>query len=325
VTHHTLHLGDCREILQTLPEQSVHCCVTSPPYFGLRDYGMAEQIGLEPTPEQFVAELVAVFREVRRVLRDDGTLWLNLGDSYFSTTKGSGGSNPETSPKQAWKGSENGQGGYSVKLSSGNLPIKPKDLIGIPWRVAFALQADGWYLRQDIIWHKPNPMPESVTDRCTKAHEYVFLLSKSARYYYNSDSIKVQASHPETVAGIQRPSIEPLYLETGNKGAGRYRCNLHNQAPREMVNRRSVWTIATQPYSGAHFATFPPSLVEPCILAGCPVGGTVLDPFSGSATTGQVALANARNYIGCELNPEYHELAQRRLDGAQLGLPLTPP
>jgi DNA modification methylase len=314
MTHPTLHLGDCREILQTLPEQSVHCCVTSPPYFGLRDYGMTEQIGLEPTPEQFVAELVAVFREVRRVLRDDETLWLNLGDSYagagYSNHANTGGAQVE-------------QGGKQRHLTGTGL--KNKDLIGIPWRVAFALQADGWYLRQDIIWHKPSPMPESVTDRCTKAHEYVFLLSKSARYYYNSDSIKVQASDPETLAGKQRPSIEPLYLETGNKGAGRYRCNLHNQAPREMVNRRSVWTIATQPYKGAHFATFPPALVEPCILAGCPVGGTVLDPFSGSATTGQVALANARSYVGCELNPDYHELAQQRLDGAQLGLPLTTP
>jgi site-specific DNA-methyltransferase (adenine-specific) len=331
---HTLQLGDCREILQTLPEQSVHCCVTSPPYFGLRDYGMAEQIGLEPTPEQFVAELVAVFREVRRVLRDDGTLWLNLGDSYAS----SGVSGKQASTSKLGKGCDGsirragGQPGPNPKMMDqvfGRAPtpegLKTKDLIGIPWRVAFALQSDGWYLRQDIIWHKPNPMPESVTDRCTKAHEYVFLLSKSARYYYNADSIKIQATDPETMAGIQRPSIEPLYLETGNKGAGRYRCNLHNQAPREMVNRRSVWTIATQPYKGAHFATFPPALVEPCILAGCPVGGTVLDPFSGSATTGQVALANARNYIGCELNPEYHELAQRRLDGAQLGLPLTTP
>jgi site-specific DNA-methyltransferase (adenine-specific) len=321
VTHHTLHLGDCREILQTLPEQSVNCCVTSPPYFGLRDYGMAEQIGLEPTPEQFVAELVAVFREVRRVLRDDGTLWLNLGDSYFSTTKGSGGSNPETSPKQAWKGSENGQGGYSVKLSSGNLPIKPKDLIGIPWRVAFALQADGWYLRQDIIWHKPNPMPESVTDRCTKAHEYVFLLSKSARYWYDAAAIKEQAM----TAGRTGWGFTQDHTPKPRSGSGTNERIRYQEPRHEDRNRRSVWTIATQPYSGAHFATFSPALVEPCILAGCPIDGTVLDPFSGSATTGQVALANARNYIGCELNPEYHELAQRRLDGAQLGLPLTPP
>ena len=312
---HTLHLGDCRQILRTLPEQSVHCCVTSPPYFGLRDYGMDEQIGLEPTPEQFVAELVAVFREVRRVLRDDGTLWLNLGDSYNAYNANRGAS---TSISDGTAGRNHPQHRQGLTTST----LKNKDLIGIPWRVAFALQADGWYLRQDIIWHKPNPMPESVTDRCTKAHEYVFLLSKSARYYYNADSIKIQATDPETMAGKQRPSIEPLYLETGNKGAGRYRCNLHNQAPREMVNRRSVWTVATKPYKGAHFATFPPALVEPCILAGCPVGGTVLDPFSGSATTGQVALSNDRNYIGCELNPEYHELAQQRLDGAQLGLGL---
>jgi DNA modification methylase len=282
MTQHTLHLGDCREIMQTLPEQSVNCCVTSPPYFGLRDYGMAEQIGLEPTPERFVADLVAVFREVKRVLRDDGTLWLNLGDSYASS----------------------------------------KQLIGIPWRVAFALQSDGWYLRQDIIWHKPNPMPESVRDRCTKSHEYIFLLSKSARYWYDAEAIKEQ--------GTGRAP--------GNKGPAKY-ANAYEQSEAEhhrtasglekprhgydMHNRRSVWTVTSQPYKGAHFATFPPTLVEPCILAGCPVGGTVLDPFSGSATTGQVALANARNYIGCELNPDYHELAQRRLDGAQLGLGLN--
>ena len=322
MTHHTLHLGDCREILQTLPEQSVNCCVTSPPYFGLRDYGMAEQIGLEPTPEQFVAELVAVFREVRRVLRDDGTLWLNLGDSYAS-----GGNNRSGEGETRNLKTEKFHGGtahLNQRRTTGDTPgLKPKDLVGIPWRVAFALQSDGWYLRQDIIWHKPNPMPESVRDRCTKAHEYVFLLSKSARYWYDAEAV--------AEAGTGRPP--------GNKGLSKYATayealgeyhrtasGLEKQRPGyETRNRRSVWTVATRPYSGAHFATFPPALVEPCILAGCPVGGTVLDPFSGSATTGQVALANARNYIGCELNPEYHELAQRRLDGAQLGLPLTPP
>ena len=186
--------GDCLDVLRTLPDKSVHCCVTSPPYFGLRDYGVDGQIGLEQTPDEYVAKLVDVFREVKRVLRDDGTLWLNLGDSYFSTTKGSGGSNPETSPKQAWKGVENGQGFTPRKISAGNSDLKPKDLIGIPWRVAFALQADGWYLRSDIIWAKGNPMPESVTDRPTKAHEYIFLLSKSERYFYDAEAIKEDAN-----------------------------------------------------------------------------------------------------------------------------------
>jgi DNA modification methylase len=318
MTQHTLHLGDCREILQTLPEQSVHCCVTSPPYFRLRDYGMTEQIGLEPTPEQFVAELVAVFREVRRVLRDDGTLWLNLGDSYNAYNANRGAS---TSISDGSAGRDHPQHSRGLTTTT----LKNKDLIGIPWRVAFALQADGWYLRQDIIWHKPNPMPESVTDRCTKAHEYVFLLSKSARYWYDAEAIKEPAvtdDRPRTT-WAERKASEPS--RRGDPGASGHVTTTGTMASREGRNRRSVWTIATQPYKGAHFATFPPALVEPCILAGCPVGGTVLDPFSGSATTGQVSLANARNYVGCELNPEYHELAQRRLDGAQLGLPLTAP
>ena len=313
MTQHTLHLGDCREILQTLPKQSVHCCVTSPPYFGLRDYGMAEQIGLEPTPEQFVAELVAVFREVRRVLRDDGTLWLNLGDSYAVNGVG-----------RAYGASDRAVGRADAPGSPRRAPdgLKPKDLIGIPWRVAFALQADGWYLRQDIIWHKPNPMPESVTDRCTKAHEYVFLLSKSARYFYDADAVKLPSVSTHPRGGVNAFRGQGHYRESAGGPANRNGRDLKQVGRDELRNRRSVWTIATQPYKDAHFATFPPALVEPCILAGCPVGGTVLDPFSGSATTGQVALSNARNYIGCELNPAYHELALQRLDGAQLGLPL---
>jgi DNA modification methylase len=315
VTRHTLHLGDCREILQTLPEQSVHCCVTSPPYFGLRDYGMTEQIGLEPTPEQFVAELVTVFREVRRVLRDDGTLWLNLGDSY--AVNGGG---------RAYGASDGAVGRADAPGSPRRAPegLKAKDLIGIPWRVPFALQADGWYLRQDIIWHKPNPMPESVTDRCTKAHEYVFLLSKSARYFYDSDAVKLPSVSTHPRGGVNAFRGQGHFRESAGGPANRNGRDLKQVGRDELCNRRSVWTVATKPYKGAHFATFPPALVEPCILAGCPVGGTVLDPFSGSATTGQVALANARSYVGCELNPDYHELAQQRLDGAQLGLLLTP-
>jgi DNA modification methylase len=318
VTQHTLHLGDCREILQTLPEQSVHCCVTSPPYFGLRDYGMTEQIGLEPTPEQFVAELVAVFCEVRRVLRDDGTLWLNLGDSYNAYNANRGAS---TSISDGSAGRDHPQHSRGLTTTT----LKNKDLIGIPWRVAFALQADGWYLRQDIIWHKPNPMPESVTDRCTKAHEYVFLLSKSARYFYDSDAVKLPSVSTHPRGGVNAFRGQGHFRESAGGPANRNGRDLKQVGRDELCNRRSVWTVATKPYKGAHFATFPPALVEPCILAGCPVGGTVLDPFSGSATTGQVALANARSYVGCELNPEYHELAQRRLDGAQLGLPLATP
>jgi site-specific DNA-methyltransferase (adenine-specific) len=311
VSAHTLHLGDCRKILRTLPEQSIHCCVTSPPYFGLRDYGMAEQIGLEPTPDQFVAEQVAVFREVRRVLRDDGTLWLNLGDSYNAYNANRGAS---TSISDGTAGRDHPRHKQGLTTPT----LKSKDLIGIPWRVAFALQADGWYLRQDIIWHKPNPMPESVTDRCTKAHEYIFLLSKSARYFYDAAAIKEQA----VTAGRTGWGFTEDHTPKPRSGSGTNE-QLRYQEPRhEDRNRRSVWTVATKPYRGAHFATFPPALVEPCILAGCPVGGTVLDPFSGSATTGQVALANGRSYVGCELNPDYHELAQQRLDGAQLGLPI---
>jgi site-specific DNA-methyltransferase (adenine-specific) len=303
--------GDCSEMMKTLPDKSVNCCVTSPPYFGLRDYGHEGQIGLEETPEAFVQKMVEVFREVNRVLRDDGTLWLNLGDSYAGGGNYRGINSEESlTTKQR---SNRGARGVSQLLGACNTPgLKAKDLIGIPWRVAFALQADGWYLRQDIIWHKPNPMPESVTDRCTKAHEYVFLLSKSARYYYDSEAIKEPG-----VKGAAGSSFNKGKTATHQMG----RSSGKDRSDSDTRNRRSVWTVATKPYRGAHFAAFPPALVEPCILAGCPVGGTVLDPFSGSATTGQVALANGRSYVGCELNPAYHELAQQRLDGAQLGLP----
>lgn len=296
--------------MRTMEANSVHTCVTSPPYYGLRDYGHDGQIGLEETPEAYVAKLVEVFREVRRVLRDDGTVWLNLGDSYFSSTKGTGGSDPEKSSKQAWKGSDNGQGGYNVKLSAGGLPIKPKDLIGIPWRVAFALQADGWYLRQDIIWHKPNPMPESVTDRCTKAHEYIFLLSKSERYYYDIDAMKEKAVKGDSGAGARN--------YTGING--RERLTQSESSRIEGRNRRSVWTIATQPYPGAHFAAFPPELIRPCIQAGCPPDGLVLDPFGGSGTTAQVAIQEGRNAVIIELNPKYVELARKRIVGTQMPL-----
>jgi DNA modification methylase len=315
-----IHYGDCREVLPTLPAESVHCCVTSPPYFGLRDYGRPNQIGLEQTPDEYVAQMVAVFREVRRVLRDDGTLWLNLGDSYFGSTM-TGGNNGINA--------NGGDGGFKQKRQfkkpkqyidiesrtiSEHLPLKPKDLIGIPWRVAFALQADGWYLRQDIIWHKPNPMPESVTDRCTKAHEYIFLLSKSARYWYDAEAIaearvgEPPVSRMDNHEGTKRAQIQSLSASTLGTPAN------------ERRNRRSVWTVVTQPYSGAHFAVFPPALIEPCILAGCPSGGTVLDPFFGSGTTGEVCNRLGRQWVGIELNEDYAALQRERTSQGGLSL-----
>jgi DNA modification methylase len=316
--------GDCREILRALPDASVHCCVTSPPYFGLRDYGVAGQIGLEPMPDEYVAQMVAVFREVRRVLRDDGTLWLNLGDSYAASTKGSSGVGKNATNK-----------GTLLADRSWQVPpgLKPKDLIGIPWRVAFALQADGWWLRQDIIWSKPNPMPESVIDRCTKAHEYIFMLSKSARYYYDQEAIKEPAiyygltnqddsgfKNPESFNGkhtngyrSSKPDKQRGHGRRHDGFNGRWDAMEKAQQCSGMRNKRSVWEVATQPYSEAHFATFPPALIEPCILAGCPKGGTVLDPFGGAGTTGMVADRLQRNAILIELNSDYAEMARERL------------
>lgn len=321
--------GDCREVLRTLPEKSVHCCVTSPPYFGLRDYGVDGQIGLEETPSAFVEETVAVFREVWRVLRDDGTLWLNLGDSYANDTK--------------WGGSSGGKHVSALHGKSGigrgrvHTGLKAKDLIGIPWRVAFALQADGWYLRQDIIWSKPNPMPESVTDRCTKAHEYIFLMSKSPRYHYDADAIvEALATDPS-----ENYPARAKITGRGGQGAAGARGNDRDKSggfpPKRGVpprhsdyassdqsgldsvgrgmgrNKRSVWSVATAPFTEAHFATFPPALIEPCILAGCPEGGTVLDPFGGAGTTGLVADRLQRDALLIELNPAYAEIARRRI------------
>ena len=294
--------GDCIAGLRTLPAASVHCCVTSPPYWGLRDYGHDGQIGLEATPDAYVARMVEVFREVRRVLRDDGTLWLNLGDSY----NGSGGQG--TKPNIMSESANAGRGGKPIRYDG----LKPKDLVGIPWRVAFALQADGWWLRQDIIWHKPNPMPESVRDRCTKAHEYVFLLTKSDRYFYDAEAVS-EAAICDRMRG---PAEHPDTVSTNGNGG------LSRRAFTGTRNRRSVWTITTKPYSGAHFAVMPPDLVEPCIKAGCPEGGTVLDPFAGSGTTLAVAAELGRNAIGCELNPEYIVLAERRIKDARASVAL---
>lgn len=290
-------LGDCIASMRGLPEKSINCCVTSPPYFGLRDYGHEGQIGLEQTPDEFVAKLVEVFREVRRVLRDDGTLWLNLGDSY-ARPAAKGGSGPGGKNRE-WYGDNYGD----AKGAGIPLGLKQKDLIGIPWRVAFALQADGWYLRQDIIWHKPNPMPESVRDRCTKAHEYIFLLSKSQKYYFDAKAIE----EPAVCDRMRGPALHPDEKSTNGNGG------LSRREPQETRNRRSVWTVTTKPFKGAHFATFPPDLIEPCILAGCPVGGTVLDPFGGSGTTAGVALKHGRSAVLCELNQGYANLMPQRV------------
>lgn len=302
-------LGDNLPSLRSLPDESVDCCVTSPPYFGLRDYGREEQIGLEETPELYIARLVAVFQEVRRVLKDQGTLWVNIGDSYAAQR---GGTSP---PAETLAGGENGKGdddskrgrkaGYNPTRNASAIGLKHKDLIGIPWMLAFALRADGWFLRQDIIWSKPNPMPESVTDRCTKSHEYVFLLSKSKSYFYDHEAVKEPAvsalrprekSNGEGVTDIKERGSDTCCGVTG-----------------ETRNKRSVWSVAPRPYAGAHFAVYPPELIEPCILAGCPVGGLVLDPFGGSGTTAGVALRHGRNAVMCELNEDYAALMPARI------------
>ena len=338
-----LLLGDCRESLRfCVGDQEVQTVITSPPYFGLRDYnGNAGQIGLEPTPAEYVEQMVAVFREVRRVLRDDGTLWLNMGDSYAS------GGRTTRDTEAPNKGNVGAAQPHRPETGA-----KPKDLLGIPWRVAFALQADGWYLRQDIIWHKPNPMPESVRDRCTKAHEYVFLLSKSERYYWNLESMqepcqtnpkenyparaKVTGRGEQGAAAARgddrdksggfpprksgnkerKPaSARGVPVDTGGETSGA----VAGSIPWEGYtrNRRSVWTIPTRPYNGAHFATFPPALVEPCLLAGSRSGDVVLDPFMGSGTVGAVAKQHGRGFIGCDLDPDYLELAKARIAAAK--------
>jgi DNA modification methylase len=299
-----IEFGDCRETMRRWANEGVKAqmCVTSPPYFGLRDYGHEGQIGLEQTPAEYVAAMVEVFRCVRDVLADDGTLWVNLGDSYA----GAGYSNHANTG-----GAQVKQGGKQRHLTGTGL--KSKDLIGIPWMLAFALRADGWYLRQDIIWHKPNPMPESVRDRCTKAHEYIFLMSKSQRYFIDPDGMK------EPVAASTVARLGQLTLAKQNGSArvpGKTNGNMKAVGNAETRNRRSVWTVATRPYKGAHFATFPPALIEPCILAGSRPGDIVLDPFMGSGTTAQVALQHGRQYLGCELNPKYAELQNERIGNA---------
>lgn len=294
--------GDCRETLRSLPAESVQCAVTSPPYWGLRDYGHSGQIGLEATPQEYVEQIVSVFREVRRVLRSDGTLWLNIGDCYASQPSwGRGGGSTLEGRKQ---GSEGGR-----SPSRANLPgIKTKELIGVPWRVAFALQEDGWWLRQEIIWHKPNPMPESVRDRCTKAHESVFLLAKSERYYFDADAIKepAVAGHNGSLFDTGKTrEAKPNNVQSGDRADSWTR------------NKRDVWTIASQPYKGAHFAVMPPALAEPCVLAGSRPGDAVLDPFGGSGTVGLVAAKHGRHALLCEISDSYVELALSRMRSNQ--------
>jgi DNA modification methylase len=285
--------GDSLHVLKTIPNEYVNCCITSPPYWGLRDYGVEGQLGLEKTPGEYVNEMVEVFREVKRILKKDGTLWLNLGDSYA-------GNCSRVSSGRAGYGEE--REGIFTRGGDG---LKPKDLCGIPWRVTFALQEDGWYLRQDIIWHKPNPMPESVTDRCTKSHEYIFLLAKSQKYYFDNEAIKEKASPDETIRDRDTTKL--------NNTPGRTRMAGLKVNNYEMRNKRSVWTVSTRPFKEAHFATFPEELIKPCVLAGCPEEGIILDPFSGAGTTALVSKKFNRKYIGIELNPEYIKIAEARI------------
>ena len=365
--NHRILVGDCIEMMRTLPDESVHTCVTSPPYFGLRDYGVDGQIGLEASPREFIDNLVQVFCEVRRVLRADGTIWVNMGDSYASKPNGplGGGGHKTDAPHVAVR---TAHARRSSQIPGG---YKHKDLMGMPWRLAFALQDDGWYLRQDIVWAKPNPMPESVRDRCTKAHEYLFLLSKSPKYYFDQDAIREPGNltgkgsatsfrggayvgnstfdnsegGKRTVSGNVLPrnngvgwghgyDADPKPRTVGSKRNSfaretKYSGGDHGQTGqhrpgREDINydttrnKRSVWTVATNGFKGVHFATFPPDLIRPCILAGAPRGGTVLDPFGGAGTTSLVSMQEGRRSIICELNPEYATLARARIDAAWL-------
>jgi len=328
-----LYQGDALETLKQLESESVHCCVTSPPYWGLRDYGVDGQLGLEPTPQEYIARMVEVFREVKRVLRPDGTLWVNMGDSYMSNP------NPDIGDPKNIVGRQRIDNPNRHRIQG----LKPKDMAGIPWRLAFALQDDGWWLRSDIIWSKPNPMPESVTDRPTKAHEYIFLLSKSSRYFYDQEAIK----EPITQSSVSRLSqdiehqagsyrvpgktngpMKAVIKTSGNKerkinASDRLNTHMGSSIPWEgsTRNKRTVWEVATQPFSEAHFATFPPKLIVPCILAGCPEGGKVLDPFAGAGTTLFVAEQLERNSIGIEINPVYCEdIIRPRMARLQMNL-----
>lgn len=304
-----IYLGNALDVLRTMPNDSIDCCVTSPPYYALRDYGTVSQIGLEETPTKYVEKLTEVFMEVHRVLKPTGTLWVNIGDSY----NGSGGNHKATHKNDSGFQGKNGylRGGKGAKVPG----LKSKDLIGIPWMLAFSLRDAGWYLRQDIIWHKPNPMPESVTDRCTRSHEYIFLLSKDRRYYFDNKSIKEPAVGGQQCAAGRKSRNESPELKTEKGGEYDRTNDAHGNSENlhGLRNKRSVWTVAPAHNRTAHFATFPESLIVPCIQAGCPEGGIVLDPFMGSGTTGLVANKLGRRYIGIELNPEYKEMAEKRI------------
>jgi DNA modification methylase len=307
------YTGDCRDLLRELSDGCIQTCVTSPPYWGLRDYGVDGQLGLETTPDEYVANMVAVFAEVRRVLRDDGTLWLNLGDCYAGSGRGARGGSQKPAGYHEPHRAARAIGRAYVAPPPG---FRKKELIGLPWMVAFALRADGWILRMDNIWSKPNPMPESVRDRPTKAHEYVFLMSKSDPYYYDKDAAAV----PTTWKGQSRTNKGPVATAMPGAPAHRGLRRLDAQPPLRR-NLRSVWTVAAQPYDGAHFATFPPALIEPCILAGSRPGDVVLDPFFGSGTTGMVAEKQGRRWLGFDLNPEYAELQKQRTAQTSLLVP----
>ena len=304
-----IHCGDAAEVLRSLPTESVNCIVTSPPYYALRDYGVTGQIGLEQSPEEYVDKLMEVFAECHRVLRSDGTLWLNIGDSYAGSNKGKG--------KKVRTGVQPDASNIGDIITTFNIKgYKNKDIIGIPWLLAFALRDSGWYLRQDIIWYKPNPMPESVEDRCTKAHEYIFLLSKSPKYYFNYRAIMEPANYDGRKKmireGSKRLSLGEkacLGVQTICKGGERWKLT----DGKYMRRKRDVWSVPTRPLKEAHFAAYPPDLIKPCVLAGCPVGGVVLDPFMGAGTTALVAQELGRHYIGIELNSEYVGIAEWRL------------
>ena len=302
----TILHGDVLTMLKTLDTESVHCCVTSPPYWGLRDYGVEGQLGLEKTPQEYIAKIVEVFREVRRVLRKDGTCWLNIGDSYCGSGRGWGQNPKQMSNRGSLSVTQHHASGGDTKPLGYDYG-KPKDLCLIPFRLAIALQEDGWWVRSDIIWAKPNPMPESVTDRPTKSHEYMFLLTKSAKYYFDQEAVK-EKDHPDGRKQTVRLATD-RFKAIGNT----YQDNEHERWSGSR-NIRSVWTIPTQPTPEAHFATFPEALIVPCIKAGCPEGGTVLDPFFGSGTTGIVAKKLNRKWVGIELNPEYIKIAERRIE-----------
>jgi len=315
-----IYQGDVINRLKDLPDRSIQCVVTSPPYWGLRDYGVSGQLGLESTPEEYVKNMVEVFREVKRVLKHDGTVWLNLGDSYASSIKGDNRTREEKQKKSNLNKNKNPELDKSQYIKQGTYKVvhglKPKDLVGIPWRVAFALQADGWYLRQDIIWHKPNPMPESVTDRCTKSHEYIFLLSKSAKYKFNQmlEDLKPSTFNDKRLfnGNYTEQRRDRNYPGNAQQGSGMLR-------PTDgQANKRSVWRINTKPYKEAHFAVFPEELPTLCIKAGSEEGDVVLDPFFGSGTTGWVAQRLGRKWIGIELNAEYIKIAEKRFAQKEL-------